>query len=153
MTNGLLYLDDLAPGQRFVSASHTVTEGEILEFARQFDPQPFHLDDAAARATIFGGLAGSGWHTAALTMRLLVQSGPPIAGGILGVGGELTWSAPMRPGDTLQVHSEVTDVTPSRSRPERGLATLRNETRNQRGELVQTFVAKILVHRRPASPA
>ena len=152
MTSDLLYLDDLAPGQRFVSARHTVTELEILEFARQFDPQPFHLDDEAARKTVFGGLAGSGWHTAALTMRLMVQSGPPIAGGILGVGGEITWSAPMRPGDTLQVHSEVTDVTPSRSRPERGLATLRNETRNQRGEIVQIFVAKILVHRRPATP-
>jgi acyl dehydratase len=152
MTDTLLYLDDLAPGQRFVSSSHTVTEHEILEFARQFDPQPFHLDDAAARKTVFGGLAGSGWHTAALTMRLMVQSGPPIAGGILGVGGEITWSAPMRPGDTLQVHSEVTDVTPSRSRSERGLATLRNETRNQRGEIVQTFVAKIVVHRRRTPP-
>jgi acyl dehydratase len=150
VTDHLLYLDDLAPGQRFVSSSHTVTENEIFEFARQFDPQPFHLDDTAARQTVFGGLAGSGWHTAALTMRLMVQSGPPIAGGILGVGGEITWTAPMRPGDTLQVHSEVTEVTPSRSRPERGWATLRNETRNQRGEIVQTFVSKIMVQRRPA---
>jgi acyl dehydratase len=149
VTDHLLYLDDLAPGQRFVSWSHTVTENEIFEFARQFDPQPFHLDDAAARRTVFGGLAGSGWHTAALTMRLMVQSGPPIAGGILGVGGEITWTAPMRPGDTLQVHSEVAEVAPSRSRPERGWATLRNETRNQRGEIVQTFVSKIMVHRRP----
>jgi len=149
----LLYLEDLQPGQHFVTATYTVTEAEIFSFAREFDPQPFHLDDAAARHTIFGGLVGSGWHTAALTMRLLVQSGPPVAGGILGVGGEITWSAPMRPGDTLHVESEVIEITPSRSRPERGIARLRNDTRNQRGETVQTFVARIIVLRRPASRA
>jgi acyl dehydratase len=151
--NGLLYLEDLQPGQRFVTATYTVTETEIFRFAGEFDPQPFHLSEAAARETIFGGLAGSGWHTAALTMRLMVQSGPPLAGGILGVGGEIAWKSPMRPGDTLHVESEVVEVTPSRSRPERGIATMRNETRNQRGEIVQTFVAKIIVPRRPASAA
>jgi acyl dehydratase len=145
----LLYLQDLQPGLRFVTETHTVTEDEILRFAGEFDPQPFHLDHAAARATLFKGLAGSGWHTAALTMRLMVNSGPPLAGGILGVGGEIAWSAPMRPGDTLRVHSEVVDVTPSRSRPERGLVTMRNETRNQRGEAIQIFVAKLVVPRRP----
>jgi acyl dehydratase len=148
----VLYLEDLQPGQRFVTESHTVTEDEIFRFAREFDPQPFHLDDAAARKTLFRGLTGSGWHTAALTMRLMVQSGPPIAGGILGFGGEITWRLPMRPGDTLRVHTEVIDVAPSRSRPDRGVATLRNDTHNQRGEIVQTFVAKIVVLRRATPP-
>ena len=128
-----------------------MTKSEILAFAKDFDPQPFHLDDDAARATIFGGLAGSGWHTAALTMRLMVESGPPLAGGILGGGGEISWTSPMRPGDTLQVHSEIIDVTPSRSRPERGTVTIRNETRNQRGDIVQTYVARVIVPRRPAA--
>jgi acyl dehydratase len=145
-----LYFDDLHMGQRFVSHTHTVDEAQILSFAREFDPQPFHLDDVAGRGTVFGGLVASGWHTAALTMRLLVQGGAPIAGGILGVGGEITWSLPLRPGDTLQVHTEVIETVPSRSRPDRGLVTLRSETRNQRGETVQTFVAKIVVPRRPA---
>jgi acyl dehydratase len=149
MAGPLLYLDDLSPGQQFTTNTHTVTESEVLSFARTFDPQPFHLDDGAARATIFGGLAGSGWHTAALTMRLMVESGPRLAGGILGVGGEISWTSPMRPGDTLQVHSEIVSVTPSRSRPDRGMATIKNETRNQRGEVVQTFVARVIVPRRP----
>ena len=148
----LLYLEDLQPGQRFVSGTLTVSEADIHRFARDFDPQPFHLDDAAARETLFRGLAASGWHTAALTMKLMVGSGPPLAGGILGTGGEISWNLPMRPGDTLQVHTEVIEVTPSRSRPERGVATLRNETRNQRGEVVQTFVARLIVpRRRPAA--
>ena len=143
------YLDDLEPGQRFVSGTHTVNEAQILRFAREFDPQPFHLDEHAARKTVFEGLAASGWHTASLTMRLLVEGGAPIAGGILGVGGEITWSRPLRPGDTVQVHTEVLAVTPSRSRPDRGIATLRSETRNQHDEVVQIFVAKIIVPRRP----
>jgi acyl dehydratase len=144
----LLYFEDLHPEQRFVTASHTVTEQEIVTFARQFDPQPFHLDHAAARKSLFGGLAGSGWHTAALTMRLLVESGPPLAGGILGVGGEITWSLPVRPGDTLQVHCVVLELIPSRSKPERGMVRLRSNTQNQRGEIVQTFIAKLIVPRR-----
>ena len=143
------YLDDLEPGQRFVSGTHTVDEAQILRFAREFDPQPFHLDEHAARETVFEGLAASGWHTASLTMRLLVEGGAPIAGGILGVGGEITWSKPLRPGDTVCVYTEVVAVSPSRSRPDRGIATLRSETRNQRDEVVQTFVAKIIVPRRP----
>jgi acyl dehydratase len=147
----LLYFDDLRPGQRFVSGSLTVSDTDIVRFAHEFDPQPFHLDDAAARDTPFGGLAASGWHTAALTMRLMVESGPPLAGGILGVGGELTWSLPMRPGDTLQVHTEVVELIPSRSRPDRGMVRLRSETRNQRGEIIQTFVAKLIVLRRPTT--
>jgi acyl dehydratase len=144
----LLYFDDLERGQQFVTASLTVLEEDILRFAREFDPQPFHLDHDAARQSPFRGLSGSGWHTAAITMRLLVESGPPLAGGILGVGGEISWSLPMRPGDTLEVHSEVLELTPSRSKPDRGVATLRNETRNQRGQIVQTFVARVIVPRR-----
>ena len=151
MSDQLLYLEDLSPGQRFTTKTLTVTESDVLSFARAFDPQPFHLDDEAARATIFGGLAGSGWHTAALMMRLMVESGPPLAGGILGVGGEINWMLPMRPGDTLQVHSEIVDVSPSRSRPDRGMATIRNETRNQRGAVIQTFVARVIVPRRSSS--
>jgi acyl dehydratase len=144
----LLYFDDLQRGQQFITGGYTVTEDDILRFAREFDPQPFHLDHEAARRSPFGGLSGSGWHTAAVTMRLLVDSGPPLAGGILGVGGEISWSLPMRPGDTLEVHSEVLELTPSRSKPDRGVATLRNETRNQRGQIVQTFVARVIGPRR-----
>jgi len=151
MADQLLYLEDLSPGQRFTTTTRTVTESEVISFATDFDPQPFHLDEEAARATIFGGLAASGWHTAALTMRLMVDSGPQLAGGILGVAGEISWTSPVRPGDTLQVHSEVVEVTPSRSRPERGMAVIRNETRNQRGDVVQTFVARVIVPRRPSS--
>ena len=144
----LLYFDDLEVGQTFVTATLTVREEDILRFAREFDPQPFHLDHTAGSQSIFKGLSGSGWHTAALTMRLIVESGPALAAGILGIGGELTWTAPLRPDDTLQVHCEVIELTPSRSKPERGVVTIRNETRNQRGEVVQTFVARVIVPRR-----
>ena len=153
MADDLLYLEDLEVGQRFVTSTHGVTEDDIRRFAREFDPQPFHLDEAAARQTLFKGLAASGWHTAALTMRLMVQSGPRFAGGILGVGGEISWGSPTRPGDVLQVHSEIVEVIPSRSRPDRGTAIVRNETRTQQGEVVQTFVAKIIVPRRPTPSA
>src|SRR4051812_46681465 len=101
------FLDDLQVGQRFVSGTHLVDEDQITAFARQFDPQPFHLDDAAAKASLFGGLAASGWHTAAITMRLLVESGLPLEGGIIGAGGEVAWPRPTRPGDVLRVESEV----------------------------------------------
>lgn len=145
--NGL-YLDDLAVGQRFETDRYTVSEAQIKAFAREFDPQPFHLDDAAARASLFEGLAASGWHTAAITMRLLVDRGIP-AGGLIGAGAEIAWPRPTRPGDTLQVHSEIVEVSPSRSRPDRGLVVVRNETRNQRGEVVQAFTGKLVVFRRP----
>lgn len=143
-----LYLDDFHVGQRFTSGTRTVDEAEIKSFAREYDPQPFHLDHEAAKATIFQGLAASGWHTMAMTMRLLVDGGAPIAGGIVGAGGEIQWPRPTRPGDILQVESEVVDVTPSRSRPDRGMVTLRSETRNQRGEVVQVLVAKLVVPKR-----
>ena len=144
-----LYLDDLAVGQRFTSASHAVDRDEIVAFARQFDPQPFHLDEAAARGTLFGGLAASGWHTAALTMRLQVETGLPIAGGIVGAGGEFSWPNPTRPGDVLRVETEILEVKPSRSRPDRGMVTVKSETRNQRGESVFTLTARLVVPRRP----
>jgi acyl dehydratase len=146
-----LYLEDLYPGQRLASGSHTVDAAEIKAFAKEFDPQPFHLDEEAAKDTLFAGLAASGWHTAAITMRLQVEAGLPIAGGIVGVGGEISWLRPVRPGDTLHVESEVLEVTPSRSRPDRGIVTVRGETRNQRGEVVQTFTGKLVVPRRHAA--
>src|SRR5262245_64862385 len=113
------FLDDLRVGRRFSSASHTIDEAQIKAFAAQFDPQPFHLDNEAAKATLFAGLAASGWHTAAITMKLLVETGLPLAGGIVGAGGTLEWPKPTRPGDTLQVESEVLEIAPSRSRPDR----------------------------------
>jgi acyl dehydratase len=146
-----LYLEDLRVGQRFVSGTHRVDEEQIRAFAGQFDPQPFHLDAGAAQETLFGGLVASGWHTAAITMRLLVGGGLPVAGGIVGAGGEIAWPLPVRPGAVLHVESEILEVRPSRSRPDRGVATVRSETRNQSGEVVQVLVAKLVVPRR-ASP-
>lgn len=143
-----LYLDDLHVGQRFTSAKQVLTAEAIKEFAAQFDPQPFHLDEAAAEASLFGGLVASGWHTAAVTMRLLVEGGAPIAGGVIGAGGEVAWPRPTRPGDELQVASEVLAVTPSRSKPDRGIIVVRSETRNQRGEVVQIMTSKLVVPRR-----
>lgn len=143
-----LYLEDLDVGQRFTSASHQLNTAEIIAFAREFDPQPFHLSEEGAKASLFATLAASGWHTAALTMRLLVQGGLPIAGGVIGAGGELIWPMPTRPGDMLTVFSEVLEINPSRSRPERGSVRVRCETRNQHGEVVQLFTPRIIVPRR-----
>ena len=148
-SQALRYLDDLKAGDRFLSGKHTIDEFQIKSFATQFDPQPFHMDDEAAKATLFGGLAASGWHTAAITMRLLV-GGLPLAGGIIGAGGEITWPKPTRPGDVLQVESEVVSVTPSRSRPDRGMVVVRYETRNQQGDVLQLSVFKLVVPRRPS---
>lgn len=147
-----LYLEDLQPGQRFTSATHTLTAEDIKSFAAAFDPQPFHLDEEAGARSVFGGLAASGWHTAALTMRLMVTGDVRIAGGFIGAGVDLTWPRPTRPGDTLQVFTEVVEVTPSRSKPDRGIAVLRSETRTQRGEVVQRLTSRMLVPRRPPRP-
>jgi acyl dehydratase len=149
----LYYLDDLRVGQRFSSGEHVLDATQIKAFAAQYDPQPFHLDEEAARGSLFGGLAASGWHTAAITMRLLVGGGAPIAGGVIGAGGEIAWPRPTRAGDVLRVESEVLEVTPSRSRPERGTVTLRSETRNQRGEVVQVLTARLVVPRRGTEAA
>ena len=145
------YLDDLHAGQRFTSATHVVDAAQIKAFAGQFDPQPFHLDDEAAKGTLFGGLAASGWHTMAITMRLMVEAGLPLAGGIIGAGAEIAWPQPTRPGDVLRVVSEIEEITPSRSRPDRGMVRVRSETRNQRDEVVQVLTSKLVVPRRAAT--
>ena len=147
---GDFWFDDLRIGQRFESATHTITEEQIKAFAAHFDPQPFHLDAEQARVSLFGGLAASGWHTAALTMRLMVDRGVP-AGGLIGAGCELAWPRPTRPGDTLRVVSEVIETAPSRSRNDRGIVVFRNETLNQNGEIVQILTAKLVVFRRPGT--
>jgi acyl dehydratase len=145
-----LYFDDLHVGQRFVSGTHPIDESQIKAFAKEFDPQPFHLDGEAAKDTLFQGLAASGWHTAAISMRLMVQGGLPIAGGLVGAGAEISWPKPTRPGAVLQVESEIVELKPSRSRPDRGIATVRSETRDQLGVIVQVLVATLIVARRSA---
>ncbi|MFC5396135.1 MaoC family dehydratase [Bosea vestrisii] len=145
------YLEDLHAGQTFLSGSHELDEQQIKAFASAFDPQPFHLDHEAAKDTLFGGLAASGWHTAAITMRLNVESGLPLADGIIGAGGKIQWPAPTRPGDILHVESEVKEIVPSRSRPDRGIATIVSRTLNQRGDVLQILTAKLVVYRRPAA--
>lgn len=145
-----LYLDDLQVGQRFTSGTYLIEEAEIKKFAAEFDPQPFHLDQAAAERTLFKGLAASGWHTAAIAMRLLVTGGLPFANGIIGFGGEIEWPKPTRPGDILRIESEIVDIAPSRSKPQQGTVTVRNIMRNQREEPVCVLTAKLLVFRRPA---
>src|SRR3954471_14779842 len=125
-----LYLEDLEVGRRFTSATHAIDEAQIKAFAAQFDPQPFHLDEAAAKTTMFGGLAASGWHTAALTMPLSIESQLTPAGGIIGAGfEELRWPLPVRPGDELHVDFEILEVRPSKSRPNQGLVKMRMTTR------------------------
>ena len=148
-----LYFEDLTVGRRVTTGSIRLDAEAIKDFAAQFDPQPFHLDEAAAEKTFFGGLVASGWHTAALTMRLLVTSGLPIAGGVIGAGGEVQWPRPTRPGDELTVVCEVVAAKPSGSRPDRGMVTVRSETLNQAGEIVQIMTARLVVPRRPVLAA
>lgn len=143
-----LYLEDLHAGQRFTSGEFEMTADKIKAFAAEFDPQPFHLDDAAAQSSVFRGLAASGWHTAAIAMRLLVTGGLPFAAGVIGLGGEIAWPTATRPGDTLRVESEILEIKPSRSKPNQGIVTVRNVLRNQDGEERQIFTAKILSFRR-----
>jgi acyl dehydratase len=144
------YFEDFAAGQKFTSGRLTVSAAEIKEFASSYDPQPFHLDEIAAKATVFTGLAASGWHTAALTMRLIVGSEFRPAGGILGFGGELIWARPVRPGDELHVESEVLETRLSQSRRGQGIVKVRVTTFNQDNEVVQTFTPALLVPLRPA---
>jgi acyl dehydratase len=144
-----LYFEDFAVGQIYRTGSLTVDADAIKAFAASFDPQPFHLDEEAAATSFFHGLAASGWHTAALTMRLLVEEGAPIAGGLIGAGmDELRWPRPVRPGDRLHLESEVIELRPSRSRPQQGLMKMRTTTLNQNEEPVQILVANIVVPRR-----
>lgn len=145
-------LDELTVGQRWESGTITVDAAAIREFAGRYDPQPFHLDDDAARRSVFDGLAASGWHTAALTMRLLVDGGLPLAGGLVGAGVEIAWPAPTRPGDTLHAVAEIVEIRPSASRPDRGWVTVSTETRTATGTVVQTLKSRMLVFRRDALP-
>ena len=143
------YLEDFAVGQTFGSGQLSIDRERAKAFAAEFDPQPFHLDEEAARHTIFGGLVASGWYTAAVTMRLLVESELKPAGGLVGAGfDEFRWPRPVRPGDKLRIESEVLEVRPSRSRPEQGLIKVRTTTMNQDGEAVQVLVANLVVPRR-----
>jgi acyl dehydratase len=147
----LRYLDDFAPGQKFGSGRLTVDPERIKSFGAEFDPQPFHVDEAAARNSLFRGLAASGWHTAAMTMRLLVEGELRPAGGIIGVGfEELRWPRPVRPGDELRIESEILEVRASKSRPEQGLIKVKTTTLNQNGDAVQVFVGNLIVPRRLA---
>jgi acyl dehydratase len=141
-----LHFTDFRPGQTFRSGPHTITAAEIKAFAAQWDPQPFHLDEAAAAGSIFGRLVASGWHTNAVTMRLLVLGGLPIAGGLVGVAvDELRWPRATLPGDTLTVEGEVLEVMPSTSRPGSGRVRIATRTLNQSGEVVQSWVATLVV--------
>jgi acyl dehydratase len=144
------YFDDFKVGDRFKSELLEVTEKQIIEFAREFDPQVFHIEPARAEQTIFKGLIASGWHTAAITMRLFVQT-LNFAEGAIGLGvDELRWPNAVRPGDTLSVETEIIDRRRSRSKPNYGIIRLRNVTTNQRGEIVQTMIANAMVPRRAA---
>lgn len=143
-----LYLEDLQVGQRFTSEPRLVRAEDIKAFAAEYDPQFFHLDEEAAKDSLFKGLAASGWHTAAMTMRMLVDS-VPLADGLVGAELQLAWPRPTRPGMTLQLTSEVLDIVPSRSKPNMAIVTVRNETRDQDGELVQVFTVKMPVFKRP----
>ena len=144
------YLEDFAVGQVYRTGKLRIELERVKSFAAEFDPQPYHLDEGAARSTIFGGLAASGWHTAAATMRLLVDGEMKPAGGIIGLGfEEFRWPKPVYPGDELRVESEVLEVRPSKSRPDAGLVKFRNTTLNQNNEAVQITVGSLLVPRRP----
>jgi acyl dehydratase len=147
----VFYLDDLRVGQRFETGTYLMDEARIKAFASEFDPQPFHLDEAAAKASVFRGLAASGWHTAAATMRMIVDGKFRLAGGSIGLGGEIAWPMPTRPGDTLRVHTEVVEIVPSKSKPNQAIVKIRNVTVNQKGEEVQVFTAKLMVFKRPAT--
>jgi acyl dehydratase len=145
------YFEDFAVGQIYSSGRHRIDKAQIIAFAKEFDPQFYHLDEEAAKNSPFKGLAASGWHTAAITMRLMVDGEFKPAGGILGVGfDQLSWSRPVRPGDELRVTSEIVELRPSKSRPDRGMIRVQNTTLNQNDEVVQSFTANLLVPRRTA---
>jgi acyl dehydratase len=151
MVEHAMYLDDLYVGQRFTSDTYRMQEADIVAFAANFDPQPFHLDRRAAESSVFKGLTASGWHTASVAMRLLVTGGLPLAEGIVGLGGDIAWPKPTRPGDLVHVESEITEITPSRSNPDRAIVKVRGTMLNQDREAVYVLNARVLVSRRPAS--
>ena len=144
-----LYLDDVNVGDRFTSDSYTMTEEAITAFAREFDVQEFHLDRAAANASVFAGLSASGWHTAAVAMRLFTTGPLQFVGGCVGLGvDELRWPVAVRPGDTIHLETEILETRPSRSKPTQGIIRIRNVAKNQRGEVVLSYTANALVQRR-----
>jgi len=143
-----LYLEDLSVGQVFRSEPRVVTLEEIIRFARDNDPQYFHLEAEAAKSSLFGGLVASGWQTAALSMRLLVEGPAPFAGGLIGMGVELSWLQPVRPGDSIRIEAEVAEIKRSRSSPDRGVVTMKLTTYNQENESVQKLSARALVFAR-----
>ena len=145
----MLYLEDVEVGQKFTSGAYVMDASRIREFAAEFDPQPFHIDETAAQESVFRGLAASGWHTAAVAMRLLTTSGLRFADGILGLGGEISWPRPTRPGDILHMDTEIVEIRPSQSKPERGIVTIRSTMLNQNGETVYLLKANLLVPRQP----
>lgn len=144
-----LWLDDIKVGARFETDKYEVSREDIVSFARQFDPQPFHLSNQAAIDTFFEGLAASGWHTAAITMRLLVTSGISIATGIIGASVEVVWPSPTRAGDVLHVELTVESVKVSKTQPDRGFVTVTYNTTNQNGETRQRTTANLLVFKKP----
>ena len=146
---GELWLDDLHVGHRFRTGAYDLTADDIIEFATKWDPQPFHLSDETAQGSFFHGLAGSGWHTAAITMRLLVTSGIALARGIIGAGGEVAWPTATRPGDRLHVEGEVVDLHTPKSNPDRGLVTIVYDTLNQDGEVRQSSKVRVLAFAKP----
>jgi len=144
-----LYLEDFVVGQRFDAGGFALDAETIKAFASEYDPQPFHTDEEAAKDSFFGGLAASGWQVACLTMKQMIVAGPKVGGGQIGAGGEIAWPRPTRPGDVLTVSCEVLEVKPSRSKPDRGFVTLRTETKNQNNETVYAFTCQMLTFRRP----
>jgi acyl dehydratase len=148
-----LWLDDLAEGMTFHSGTYEVTQAEVAEFASRYDPQLFHLDDEQARGTFFDGLAASGWHTAAITMRLLVDSGAALATGVIGADISLQWPSATRPGDVLHLEITVDTITPSSSRPDRATVVFSYDTINQHGEVRQRSTGRVIAWQRPKPTA
>ncbi|MFZ1107545.1 MAG: MaoC family dehydratase [Rhodomicrobium sp.] len=147
-----LYLEDVSIGSKFSAGPIALSEEAIVAFASEFDPQPFHTDAEAAKATLFKGLAASGWHTACVTMRMLVDGAMPFVGGAIGLGVEISWPRPVRPGDALVVEAEIVEIKPSSSKPHQAIVTLRTTTTNQNGETVQVMTSKNLIFKRGHAP-
>jgi len=147
--NNLLYFEDIHIGQQFITDGYSVDAEHIKNFAKQFDPQPFHLDEQLARQTIFKGLVASGWHTAAISMKLIVESiGVRFAGGIIGKQCQISWPSPTYPNDSLHVECEVESIESAINRPHWGIVKLRCHTFNQNKQIVQILVAEIIIHRK-----
>jgi acyl dehydratase len=147
-----LYFEDLAVGEKFGSAPYEITEDAIVAFAREFDVQAFHLEHAAANESVFGGLAASGWHTAAIAMRLFTTGPLQFVGGAVGLGvDELRWPVAVRPGDQLKLQTEILETRTSKSKPQHGIIRIRNVMTNQKGEIVLSYMANALVQRQPGT--